>query len=258
MENNMILQICHLQKEFEIGKEKKQVLRNLTMDAMKGEFICFLGYSGCGKTTLLRILAGFEQATSGEILLDGKARNKPGRDILLISQGFDQLLPWKTVLDNMVHPLLATHMAENRKEAVQISQEWLNAVGLAEFQDVYPHYLSGGMKQRVAVIRSLALRPRVLLMDEPFAALDAVTRKSLQQMTKNICKQYQETVFFVTHSVEEAVILADRIIVLNNNSNETESISGIIDNQRYTHGDEHMRAMLIAELITMIGATENG
>lgn len=180
MENNKILQIQCLNKEFEIGGEKKQVLRNLTMDAMEGEFICFLGYSGCGKTTLLRILAGFESATGGEILLDGKRRDRPGKDILLVSQDFNQLLPWKTVLNNVVHPLLAAHKVENRKEAEQISKELLEAVGLLDFQNVYPHCLSGGMKQRVAVIRSLALRPRVLLMDEPFAALDAVTRRALQ------------------------------------------------------------------------------
>lgn len=258
MKNNVILRIHHLKKEFEIGGERKQVLRNLTMDALEGEFICFLGYSGCGKTTLLRMIAGFERATEGEILLNGKNRSRPEKDIILVSQDFNQLLPWKTVLDNVVHPLLVTHMAKSRKEAEQISRELLKAVGLLDFQDVYPHCLSGGMKQRVAVIRALALRPKVLLMDEPFAALDAVTRKSLQQMTKEICGQYQVTVFFVTHSVEEAVILADRIIVLNNNPNEPESISGMIDNQRYTHGDEHLRSMLIAELIAMIGAAENG
>lgn len=257
MENDMVLRIYRLRKEFEIGGEKKQVLRDLSMDAMEGEFICFLGYSGCGKTTLLRILAGFEQATEGEILLDGNAWSKPGKDILLVSQGFDQLLPWKTVLDNVVHPLLVTHMAKNRKEARQISRELLEMVGLLDYQDTYPHCLSGGMKQRVAVIRSLALKPRVLLMDEPFAALDAVTRRSLQKMTKDICERYQVTVFFVTHSVEEAVILADRIIVLNNDQNKPESISGIIDNQRYTHGDEHLRSMLISELISMIGAEDN-
>lgn len=258
MEDSKILLIRNLRKEFEIGGEKKQVLRNMTMDATEGEFICFLGYSGCGKTTLLRILAGFEQATEGEILLDGTPRNKPGKDILLVSQDFNQLLPWKTVLNNMVHPLLATHKVDGRKEAERIGRELLEAVSLLDVQDVYPHCLSGGMKQRVAVVRALALKPRILLMDEPFAALDAVTRKSLQQMTKDMCRRYHETVFFVTHSVEEAVILADRIIVLNNNRGNPESISSIIDNQRYTHGDEHLRTMLIAELISMIGATENG
>ena len=252
MGNKKILLIKNLQKYFNVNNGEKYVLRNFSLDVMEGEFVCILGFSGCGKTTLLRILAGMEKQTDGEILLEGMPHSKPSKDILLVFQDFNQLFAWKTVSENIIHPLLATKTAQNRIEASKISNDLLKEIGLEEFRKSYPYQLSGGMKQRVAVARALALKPKVLLMDEPFAALDAVTRKSLQQLTKNICKKYNVTVLFVTHSIEEAVLMADTIIVLNNNASKEESISNIIDNQRYTHGDEHLRAMLVNELISII------
>lgn len=258
MENdiNKILLIENINKSYYINDENRNVLRNLTLDVNEGEFVCILGYSGCGKSTLLRILSGLEKPDSGKVLLNGVERTKPSRDILLVFQDFNQLLPWKTVQDNIIHPLMATGIIKDRKQAQNVAENILEEIGLGDFSKSYPNQLSGGMKQRVAVARALVLKPKVMLMDEPFAALDAVTRSNLQKMTKGICKKHNETVLFVTHSVEEAVLLADRIIVLNNDPDKESSIANIIDNERNVHGDKHLRTMLINELVETIGGNQ--
>lgn len=258
MENDIrkILLIEGLNKSYEINGEQRRVIRNFNLDVNEGEFVCILGYSGCGKTTLLRMLAGLEHPDAGRILLNGKVKTKPEKDIVLVFQDFNQLFPWKTVRDNIVHPLMATGTARNKKEAQMIADNILSEVDLSDFSKSYPNQLSGGMKQRVAVARALVLNPKVMLMDEPFAALDAVTRRNLQKMIKEICKKHKETILFVTHSVEEAVLLADRIIVLNNNPKEECSIARSIDNERYSYGDQYLRTMLVNELIDSIGGKD--
>jgi NitT/TauT family transport system ATP-binding protein len=178
-----------------------------------GEKFILLGPSGCGKSTLLQAIAGFTPPARGAVELDGRSVTRPGPDRVVVFQEFDQLLPWKTVLGNVMYPLrVARKMAgpDARREALR----YLALVGLDRFADTYPHRLSGGMKQRVAIARALALDPRMLLMDEPFASLDALTRRRLQEELLGIWAATRKTILFVTHSIPEAVLLGDRILLL--------------------------------------------
>jgi len=175
------------------------------------EFVCVLGPSGCGKTTLLRMIAGLDAATSGEILLDGGQISGPNPKVGIVFQEYS-LFPWRTVIDNVAFGLEMTGMG--KEERYRIAQQYLELVGLDSFSQSYPSALSGGMRQRVAVARALALNPVVLLMDEPFGALDAQTRNMLQLELLGIWEKTKKTILFITHSVDEAVFLADRIIVL--------------------------------------------
>ena len=195
------------------------VLCNINLDVEQGEFVGLLGYSGCGKTTLLRSICGFEKADDGLVLLDGLKHEKPSRNMLMLFQDLNQLFPWKTVLGNVIHPLVSTGFIKNKKDAKNRATKRIADVGLTGFEKSYPHELSGGMKQRTAVARALALQPRVLLMDEPFASLDNITRRTLQELTCRVCDKYGITVIFVTHSVEEAVRMATRIAVMNRKGN---------------------------------------
>lgn len=178
-----------------------------------GEKFVLLGPSGCGKSTLLKSIAGFLPPVRGSVELDGQSVTRPGPDRVVVFQEFDQLLPWKTVLGNVMYPLrVAKKMRAPaaRTEALRFIQ----MVGLERFAESYPHQLSGGMKQRVAIARSLALDPRMLLMDEPFASLDAMTRRKMQEELLAIWEATHKTILFVTHSIQEAVLLGDRILIL--------------------------------------------
>jgi NitT/TauT family transport system ATP-binding protein len=177
------------------------------------ERLVLLGPSGCGKTSLLKAVAGFIQPAEGTIRLDGVPIRKPGPDRIMVFQEFDQLLGWRTVKSNVMFPILATSRIA-RREAELRALASIEMVGLAGFADAYPHTLSGGMKQRVAIARAMAMEPAILLMDEPFAALDALTRSAMQDQLLRLCDDTGVTVLFVTHSIAEAVILGDRIIVL--------------------------------------------
>jgi NitT/TauT family transport system ATP-binding protein len=172
-----------------------------------------LGPSGCGKSTLLKAVAGFMQPVGGSIRLDGRAIDRPGSDRMMVFQEFDQLLPWKTVLGNVLFPLMVNRVMP-RKQATEHARALLAKVNLTRFEDVYPHQLSGGMKQRVAIARALAMEPAVLLMDEPFAALDALTRRKMQEELVALWDDVRFTVIFVTHSIEEALLVGSRILVL--------------------------------------------
>jgi NitT/TauT family transport system ATP-binding protein len=174
--------------------------------------MCVIGPSGCGKSTLARLLAGLEDATAGAVLLDGKQVSGTGSDRGMVFQGYT-LFPWLTVKKNVMFGLeLANQLSAASME--QEARDWINLVGLTRFADAYPHQLSGGMKQRVAIARALATRPRILLMDEPFGALDAQTRAQMQSYLLQIWKQVDVTIIFITHDLDEAVYLADRILVL--------------------------------------------
>jgi NitT/TauT family transport system ATP-binding protein len=178
-----------------------------------GEKFVLLGPSGCGKSTLLKSVAGFMPPARGRVELEGRSVTRPGPDRVVVFQEFDQLLPWKTVLGNVVYPLrVARRMAT--PEAREQARRFLAMVGLGGFAGSYPHQLSGGMKQRVAIARSLALDPRMLLMDEPFASLDALTRRKMQEELLGIWEATRTTLLFVTHSIPEAVLLGDRILIL--------------------------------------------
>lgn len=178
-----------------------------------GERFVLLGPSGCGKTTLLKAIAGFIKPVEGSMRLRDQLIERPGPDRMMVFQEFDQLLPWKTVLGNVMFPLLVNRRMP-RAQAEEHARALIAKVNLEKFADVHPHMLSGGMKQRVAIARALAMEPMVLLMDEPFAALDALTRRKMQEELVALWNEVRFTVIFVTHSIEEALLIGSRILVL--------------------------------------------
>ncbi|SIS90407.1 MAG: ABC transporter ATP-binding protein [Thalassolituus maritimus] len=196
-------------------------LKDINLKIHKREFVCVIGPSGCGKSTLIRILAGLEQASSGQVLLNGEAVTEPGPERGMVFQGYT-LFPWLTVKKNIMFGLIESGYDKGTAESE--AREWINLIGLTKFENSYPHQLSGGMKQRVAIARALANRPKVLLMDEPFGALDAQTRAKMQAYLLEIWKNIDITVFFITHDLDEAVYLADRILVLKANPGEVQEI----------------------------------
>ena len=207
----VILEVEGLTKTFQTAKNEITALDNLSFKTHRREFLCIIGPSGCGKSTLVRILAGLETASGGRVLLDGHPVKGPGRERGMVFQGYT-LFPWLTVRRNVMFGLRMNNI--NRAEAEKQANEWLGLIGLEKFADAYPHQLSGGMKQRVAIIRALVNRPRILLMDEPFSALDAQTRARMQSYLLEIWKKVDITVIFITHDLDEAIFLADRILVL--------------------------------------------
>ncbi|WP_322085696.1 ABC transporter ATP-binding protein [Burkholderia sp. BCC1999] len=211
---DVILDVRHVGKRFATPQGECVALDDISFRTHRREFVCVIGPSGCGKSTLIRILAGLEAQTSGEVLLDGKPVQGPGADRGMVFQGYT-LFPWLTVKKNVMFGLRmnGSSSGEAEREALQ----WLDLVGLARFADVYPHQLSGGMKQRVAIARALANRPRILLMDEPFGALDAQTRARMQAHLLDIWRNIDVTILFITHDLDEAIFLADRILVLKAN-----------------------------------------
>jgi len=186
-------------------------LSDINVTIGQGEFICIIGASGCGKSTLLRIVAGFETFTSGELLVMGKTVAGPGPDRGMVFQDY-ALFPWLSVAQNIAYG--PRQAGRPKAEIAELTERYLDMVGLQKFRNRFPHELSGGMKQRVAIARVLANDPAVILMDEPFGALDAITRNGLQESLLEIWQQARKTILFITHSVDEAVYLADRVIVL--------------------------------------------
>jgi NitT/TauT family transport system ATP-binding protein len=187
-------------------------VQNAHFTLEKSEFLCLVGPSGCGKSTLLNIIAGFLTPTSGEILIGGKPVTGQGTDRGVVFQDFAQLFPWRTALGNVCFGLEMKGVPKAEREEIALRQ--LELVKLAKFANSYPHHLSGGMQQRVAIARALAYNPAVLLMDEPFAALDAMTRDDMQRLLADVWKETGKTIVYVTHNVAEAVYLADRVIVM--------------------------------------------
>ena len=183
-----------------------------SFDMQASEFLCLVGPSGCGKTTLLNILAGFLTPTTGEIKIGGSTVTGHGTDRGIVFQDFAQLFPWRTALGNVTFGLEMKDMPKQERE--EIARNQLKLVKLEKFAHAYPHHLSGGMQQRVAIARALAYNPAVLLMDEPFAALDALTRDEMQRLLADVWRETRKTVVYVTHNVAEAVYLADRVIVM--------------------------------------------
>jgi NitT/TauT family transport system ATP-binding protein len=188
-------------------------VEGVTFSVRPGERFILLGPSGCGKSTLLKSIAGFMPTAAGVMELDGRVIHAPGPDRVVVFQEFDQLLPWKTVTGNIVYPLRVARKLGDAA-AREKAGKFIAMVGLDRFADAYPHQLSGGMKQRVAIARALALDPAMLLMDEPFASLDALTRRRMQDELLGIWEATRKTLLFVTHSIDEAVLLGDRILVL--------------------------------------------
>ena len=210
----VILKVRELKKSFGHAEKEHVVFDHVSLDIHRREFICVVGPSGCGKSTLIRIVAGLDEATSGEILLDGRGVAGPGPDRGMVFQGYT-LFPWLTVKRNVMFGLRMRGKDDFTAESE--AREWLDMVGLSKFEELYPHELSGGMKQRVAIARALANGPRILIMDEPFAALDAQTRCQMQAYLLQIWKKVDVTILFITHDLDEAAYLADRILVMSCN-----------------------------------------
>ena len=206
-----LLTVRGVTKRFAVGDDEVEALAPVDVVIPKGEFVCMIGASGCGKSTLLRIIAGFEEPTTGQVLIDGKPVTGPGSDRGMVFQDY-ALFPWMTVRQNISFGPRQRHLP--REEINKTTDEFVKMVGLERFADRYPNQLSGGMKQRVAIARVLANNANILLMDEPFGALDALTREQLQNELLQIWKRTGVTTIFVTHSVEEAVLLADRVLVM--------------------------------------------
>lgn len=211
-----MLEVRNVSKQWIVKNQIKRVIHNLSFSVETGDHFGIVGKSGCGKSTLLRSICGFETIDKGEILFDEKKIIAPQKEVLMVFQEFNQIFPWKTVIDNIVFSLLTARQL-TKERATQTAREKLHEVGLLEQADVYPACLSGGMKQRAALARVLALRPRLLLLDEPFAALDYFNRREMQRLLKEVCSKYAMTTIFVTHDINEVIKLSDRILLCKDN-----------------------------------------
>ncbi|PNG32527.1 ABC transporter ATP-binding protein [Pseudomonas sp. BNK-6] len=208
-----LLAVDQVSLEYRTPQRVVRATHQVSFEVDPADRFVLLGPSGCGKSTLLKAVAGFIQPCEGEIRLQGRPVSQPGPDRIVVFQEFDQLPPWKTVKQNVMFPLLASKTL-GRREAEERALHYLAKVGLAAFADAYPHTLSGGMKARVAIARALAMQPKILLMDEPFAALDALTRRKMQEELLLLWEEVRFTLLFVTHSIEEALVVGNRILLL--------------------------------------------
>ena len=219
-----MIEVESVNKSFIKEKEMLKVLENVSFAVEQGEILCILGSSGCGKSTLLRLLGGFDKADSGSIVINNKEVSKPSPNSILVFQDFNQLLPWKTVLQNVIYPLKVNKKCENAGARKAHAEKYLEMVKLRGFYNSYPHELSGGMKQKAALARALALQPTILLMDEPFGSLDALTRQNLQNVLLEVWQKTGVSIVFVTHDIQEAIVLADRIAVMDKNPGRIKEI----------------------------------
>lgn len=202
------------------------VLNGIDLTIGQQEYVSVIGHSGCGKSTLVRIVAGLEKPTSGIVTLEGKRIHKPGADRMMVFQGY-ALLPWLTVRENIRLAVDEVFKTANKAEKMSIVDEHIQMVNLTSAADKYPDELSGGMKQRVGVARALATRPKLLLLDEPFGALDALTRPKLQQQVIEIWENHRQAVMMITHDVDEAIFMSDKVVMMTNGPNAT--IGKILD-----------------------------
>jgi len=209
------LTLENVSKTYPTPKGDYPVLRDINLSVNEGEFVCLVGHSGCGKTTLLNMVSGFAQPTSGSVKLKGQPITAPGPERMVVFQGY-ALLPWLTVYENVYLAVQSVFPQKSQSEKHQIVEEHLNLVGLGEAAQKYPPQISGGMKQRVAIARALAIRPEVLILDEPFGALDAITKEELQEELLRIWDEHRCTVLMITHDIDEALFLADRLVLMTN------------------------------------------
>lgn len=208
-----LLEVSGVTLRYKTPQSLVTATHRVSFNVERSDRYVLLGPSGCGKSTLLKAVGGYMFPSEGEIRIKGKPVTEPGADRMMVFQEFDQLLPWKTVRENVVFPLLASGRL-NRKEADEKARSYIEKVNLTRAIDAYPHTLSGGMKQRVAIARGMAMEPDILLMDEPFAALDALTRRRMQDELLQLWDETQFTVLFVTHSIAEAIRIGNRILLL--------------------------------------------
>jgi NitT/TauT family transport system ATP-binding protein len=220
----MGVELKHVHKSFRHNGGTVEVLKDINLTVADGEFVCLLGPSGCGKSTIVHLIAGLEQTTSGEVLVDGKPVTRPDPDRIVVFQDA-ALFPWLTVLGNVEFGLRMAGVEPATRRARAL--EYIKLVHLSKFTHAYPHQLSGGMKQRVAIARALVLQPAILLMDEPFAALDAQTRAVLQNELLEIWELARPTILFVTHNVREATGLADRVYVISSRPGQIRDVRAV-------------------------------
>lgn len=251
-----MITIEQLGKTFQTARGTEHTaIRDISLQVPDGQFVSILGPSGCGKSTLLYIVGGFEQATAGSVKVDGRVIDKPGPDRGPVFQEY-ALFPWKTVLSNVAYGLREQGVA--KAQAEEKAMLWLEKVKLKDYAHFYPRELSGGMRQRAAIARTLAYEPAILLMDEPFGALDAHTRLKLQAGLLGLWEQLKNTVLFVTHGVEEAVYLSDRVVVLSGTPGTVREVVDIdlprprvraelLRNPRYQEYVIHLENLLVAE-----------
>ena len=222
------IDVRHVSKTFRVRRGNVETpmlaLRDVSLAAMQGEFVCLVGPSGCGKTTLLRLMHGLLEPDTGQVLIDGDRPARPGPHAGFVFQSF-RLLPWRTVLGNIQFPLEIQRVP--RQERLARGRHYLRLVGLEDFEHSYPHELSGGMQQRVGLARALAIEPQILLMDEPFVALDAQTREFMQMELSRIWEHLHVAVVFVTHSLDEALFLGDRVVVMGPRPGTIEETLGV-------------------------------
>ncbi len=251
-----MIAIDQLGKTFQTARGTEHTaIRDISLQVPEGQFMSILGPSGCGKSTLLYIVGGFEQATTGSVKVDGRVINAPGPDRGPVFQEY-ALFPWKSVLSNVAYGL--REQGVPKAQAEEKAMLWLDKVKLKDYAHFYPRELSGGMRQRAAIARTLAYEPAILLMDEPFGALDAHTRLKLQTGLLGLWEQLKNTVLFVTHGVEEAVYLSDRVVVLSGTPGTVREIvdidlprprvrSELLRNPRYQEYVIHLESLLVAE-----------
>jgi bicarbonate transport system ATP-binding protein len=212
---NPFLLVKDVSKVYPTAKGSYTVLQDVNLTIDKGEFICLIGHSGCGKSTLLNMIAGFNQPTEGRVELKGAPILKPGPDRMMVFQGY-ALLPWKTAFENIYLAVNSVYPHKSKADKVSIVREHLALVGLSEAADKKPQQLSGGMRQRVAIARALSIRPEILILDEPFGALDQITKEELQEELMRICGDHGCTTLMITHDIDEALFLADRLVMMTN------------------------------------------
>ena len=247
-----ILDISDVTLQYIAGQVAVMATYKISAQVFKADRFVLLGPSGCGKSTLLKAIGGFHKPTEGEIRLRGRKIIEPGPDRMMVFQEFDQLLPWQTVVQNVMFPLVETGKARGRKEADERARHYLQKVNLTKFADSYPHMLSGGMKQRVAIARGMAMEPDILLMDEPFAALDALTRVKMQDELLELWDDTHFTVLFVTHSIAEAIKIGNRILLLSPHPGQVKAeLNGLprheIGSSRAKELEQEIHSMLFSE-----------
>jgi nitrate ABC transporter ATP-binding subunit len=209
------LEINNVSKVYDTPKGAYTVLDGVNLTVDEGEFVCVIGHSGCGKSTLLDMVSGFRQPTSGDVKLKGQTIERPGPDRMVVFQNYC-LLPWKTVFENVYIAVKAVHPEKSEAEKKELVHKHLAMVGLEEAASKRPHQISGGMKQRVSIARALATYPQMLILDEPFGALDAITKEELQEELLQIWTEHRVTVMMITHDIDEALFLADRVVMMTN------------------------------------------
>jgi len=259
------IELNHITFAYDSGKEKHTAIDDVSLSINEGEFVCIIGSSGCGKSTLLNLIAGLCKATEGQALIDGEPIEGPGKDRCVVFQHYS-LFSWMSAEKNIVFGMEQTKKW-NAKEMSRRAADYLKRVGLSDYANKFPNHLSGGMRQRVAIARALAADPDILLMDEPFGAIDTKNRMDLQELLLNLCskEEKRKTVVFVTHDIDEAILLADRIVFMEPKRIKEEisipfgkvrNRKEIVSSDEYTALRRHLVSLFYAELTDKVGGEE--